>query len=135
MDKSVSINHHWMKRRRNTTIICIVYAFLIAIEYSAVSVSLLFYLQKLVADVAGYEKHWYSIVMTGCAFSSSIFGVISGRYIDETCKLKECLLVFTGIAIFGNLMFTIHQSVWFLFVGRFLCGVIDATQPIISGII
>jgi len=129
----MDLDPNWLKKRRTTTIICTAFSFVIGMEYSAISVSLLFYLQKLVPDVSGHEKQWYSVVMTACAFSSSIFGVVSGRYIDRTRKIKECLLGFTVVAMIGNLMYTVHQSVWFLVLGRFLCGMIDATQPVISG--
>ena len=121
----------WIKRRRISAYICIAYAFLIGLEYSSISISLLFYLTEDVG--VDNPKKWYSGLMTALSLSASINGLLAGKFIDRTRRLRLCMLVFTAISICGNLLYTVHSSVWFLMIGRLLCGMCDAAQPVISG--
>uniref|UniRef100_A0A7M5UCY7 Major facilitator superfamily (MFS) profile domain-containing protein n=2 Tax=Clytia hemisphaerica TaxID=252671 RepID=A0A7M5UCY7_9CNID len=121
----------WLKKRCSTAWICIVYALIIGMEYSCISTSLLYYLQD---DLKLQNpKLYYSLIMCLSALSASVSALISGKLFDKTRRLKLFMLVFTLLTLVGNLLYTMHVSVWFLVVGRFLCGLCDAAQPIISG--
>ena len=67
------------------------------------------------------------------ALSAAMNGLLAGRLFDKTRRLKAFMLIFTSITLIGNLLYTIHHSVWFLVCGRFLCGLCDAAQPVIAG--
>ena len=121
----------WLRKRRISTYICIAYGFLIGIEYSCIVASLPFYLKE---DVKiDHPKKWYSVIMTMTAASGAINGVLAGKFIDKTRRLKLSMALFTAVSAAGNLMYSFQSSIWFLIVGRLLCGACEAAQPVISG--
>ena len=122
----------WRRKRATTSWICIVYALMIGMEYSSIMTSLFFYLKHDV-KVENDQKLWYSVIMCVTALSSSINGILAGKIFDRTRKLKAAMLLFTTCTLIGNLLYTCQISVWFLVCGRFLCGLCDACQPVISG--
>ena len=69
------------------------------------------------------------------AISAVINGILASKFTDKTRKLKLSLTIFTLISIAGNIMYTFHSSIWFLITERLLCGLCDAAQPLISGIL
>ena len=122
----------WRCKRATTSWICIVYGLMIGMEYSSIMTSLFFYLKHDV-KVENDQKMWYSVIMCVTALSSSINGILAGKIFDRTRKLKTAMLLFTTCTLIGNLLYTCQISVWFLVCGRFLCGLCDACQPVISG--
>lgn len=121
----------WIRKRLHTSYICITYGFLLGMDYSGIVISLPFYLRDdlLVHDVRLY----YSIVVTAMCFSAAVSGIAFGRFIDKSRNLRLCLLMFPFLTCVGNLLYTLHYSVWLLLIGRLLCGISDAAQPAISG--
>ena len=126
-----SDNPEWLRKRSMTSWICIMYGLMIGMEYSSIMTSLFYYLEH---DLKIQNKNmWYSLIMCVTALSSAINGLLVGRLFDKTRRLKTVMLIFTSISLIGNLLYTFHQSVWFLVCGRFLCGLCDAAQPVITG--
>ena len=122
----------WRRKRATTSWICIVYALMIGMEYSSIMTSLFFYLKHDV-KVENHQKMWYSVIMCVTCLSASFNGILAGKIFDRTRKLKAAMLLFTTCTLIGNLLYTCQISVWFLVCGRFLCGLCDACQPVISG--
>ena len=121
----------WLKKRLSTSWICIIYALIIGMEYSCISTSLLYYLKDdLKLENA---KLYYSLIMCLSAVSASANAIISGKLFDKTRRMKLFMIVFTLTTLVGNLLYTMHASVWILVLGRFLCGLCDAAQPVITG--
>lgn len=118
-------------RRKVATYTYIVFGFLLGFEYTAINISQLFYL-KLTVQVEEPEV-FYSLITTGMAIAAAGSGVLAGYYTDKTRDLKKALFFFATLSLTGNLLYTIHHSVWFLLIGRFLCGLSDAAHPAISG--
>ena len=123
----------WRRKRETTSWICIVYSLMIGMEYSSIMTSLFFYLKDDVMVGNNQNNMWYSFIMCVTAFSAAINGVLAGKIFDRTRKLKAAMLIFTTCTLIGNLLYTCNMSVWFLVFGRFLCGICDASQPVISG--
>ena len=128
---AVAVDPKWYHKRRTTSWICIAYALTIGMEYSSVMTSLFFYLREDVK--VEHQKMWYGIVMCVTGLSGAFNGVLAGKLFDKTRRLKATMIIFTLFTLVGNIMYTFHSSVWFLVCGRFLSGLCDAAQPVISG--
>ena len=122
----------WRRKRETTSWICIMYPLIVGMEYSAVMTSLFFYLKNDVM-VKNNLKIWYSFIMCVGPLSSAINGVLAGKIFDRTRKLKAAMLILTTCMLIGSLLYTCNMSVWFLVFGRFLGGICDASQSIITG--
>ena len=121
----------WLNKRWWTTKICMIIAALSGIEYSCVSVSLIYYLQD---DVRVTNvKLWYSFLMAIVYVISAISCLFLGHILDQTRNLRLLLLIIAVIAIMGNMIYTLQFSVLFLLVGRCFGAFVDAARPVISG--
>ena len=123
----------WRRKSETTSWICIVYALMVGMEYSSTITSLFFYLKYNVPVENDQIKMWYTFIMCVTALSAAINGVLAGKIFDRTRKLKAAMLILTKCTLFGYLLYACNMSVWFLVFGRFLCGICDASQPVISG--
>ena len=121
----------WIAKRRKTTIIIYIYALLLGTEYSSIVLTLYFYLQETlkVDNISLY----YSIAMASMSASASVTGLIFGRYIDKTRHIRKFLIIAISVIMLGNLLYTLHFSVWFIILGRLLCGMGEAVNTALSG--
>ena len=90
----------------------------------------MFYLKEI--NVAN-PSFWYSMVLTSMSISEASSNVLFGKYMDKTRNARFIMLFNLILSIVGNVLYTFRYSVWFLVIGRFLCGFGEATQPIACG--
>ncbi|XP_066914041.1 uncharacterized protein [Clytia hemisphaerica] len=106
------------------------HAFLVGLEYSCIYVSLLYYLQELHV----YNAAMYFCVLMSCTSTGSLFmSTLTKQFGKLTSNIKWFLVVLALISFVGNLLYTSHSSVWFLVVGRLLCGFVDSSTDVIQG--
>ena len=129
--KDQTRNAQWIKKRRKTTYMIYVYALLLGTEYSSIVLTLYLYLKEIVK--VDHISFYYSIVMTSMNLSALATGLLAGRYIDRTRNIRKFVLVVLSITMLGNVLYTLHFSVWFLVVGRILCGFGEAVNSALSG--
>lgn len=120
-----------LKKKKITTIIYYIVYFVLGFDNSCIAISVIYYFEEDL-EVSN-PKEYGSLVMGIFAASLSITGVIVGRYTDVTRRVKGTLLVLAMLAIIGNLMYTIHSTACWIFVGRALCGCFDSGSVIIIG--
>ena len=77
----------WYRKRRNTTIIIFLDKCLYAFEYSAISISALYYYKFTIK--ADNPQLYYSIAMAALYIVSIFSAFFAGRYIDRTRKCRE----------------------------------------------
>ena len=121
----------WKKQRRNTTWVFTVFSFLLGMEYSAVVLTLWYYLKALVH--INHVPIYYSVIMVSMALTGTIGNVVFGRYIDKSRNIRRFMLIINMVSIIGNLLYTLHFSVGFLILGRLLCGFNDSITAAVSG--
>lgn len=121
----------FLRQRKIATYTYMLFGFLLAVEYSAVLISQLFYLRQTVK--IENPEIYYSLITTTMAIAAAGSGIFAGQYTDKTRNLKKVLLLFAVLSMVGNVLYTIHHSVWSLFISRFLFGLTDAVQPAILG--
>lgn len=121
----------WKQKRYITTVLAMIQAFLIGVEYSAISVSALFYLKDLLH--AKNADFFYGLTIGAMYISSISSGIFLGRYTDKVRNPRGIVLSTGMLSIFGNLMYSLPYSPWLLVTGRFFCGFGDAVQAVVSG--
>ena len=126
-----SYHEKWEIKRRNNTYIIYMYCLLLGTEYSAVVLCLYYYIKNVFG-----EEHlflYYSLAMTAMALSATVTCLAFGYYVDYTNNIRRFMLGVISITITGNLLYSLHFSVWFLVCGRFLCGFGEAVNTAAIG--
>ena len=121
----------WKKKRKITTIMFMVFALLLGLEYSAITVSLWYYLNDFMK--VDHVKIYYSVTMLAMALAAIICNLFIGRYVDNNRSVRRVMMLISFISVIGNLLYTLHFSVVFLIVGRLLCGISDSLVAIMCG--
>ena len=104
---------------------------LYGIQYSNVFATLWIYLTSLVQTDRPYL--WYSLILVSFNVCGMIFTLVIGRISDRTRNIRACVLILTAVTIVGNVLYSLPLSVYYVFAGRFISGVIVATQPLVTG--
>ncbi|XP_066915222.1 uncharacterized protein [Clytia hemisphaerica] len=65
---------------------------------------------------------FYALITTAFYISSALFGVLAGKYVDRTRRMKLFTSTTLLLQIVGNLIYTVSASPAFPFVGRLLAG-------------
>lgn len=118
------------KKRKMTTIIYYIISFMSGIDISCVAISLIFYLKNDVHVTSAKNISGY--IMGMFAASTSLIGIFAGRVADRTREVKKTVLFMLFTSATGNLIYT-FGNIWFILLGRALCGCIGATNGILSG--
>ena len=120
----------WKVRRRRTTIILQLHSFLYGLEVVSIVTSLMYYLEAMKVK---NTVVFYSIVTSSMALAEAGSSVIIGRYMDKSRNLRRILLLNCLLSVIGNITYTMRFNVWFLVIGRFLCGFNNSMKPVVSG--
>ena len=121
----------WKHKRRSTMVVIGIHRFLYGVLYSNVFATLWIYLTTLVKTDRPYL--WYSLILVSFNVCGMIFTLIIGRISDRTRNIRACVLILTAVTIVGNVLYALPYSVYYVFAGRFISGVIVATQPLVTG--
>lgn len=109
----------WLKKRKRITFIVYGYCLLHGTEYSAIILSLYYYLAELEL------KHiilYYSLAMGGMATSATLTAFTFGYLADKRVSFRRTMFIIVMLSIVGNLCYSFHFSVWLVVFGRVLCG-------------
>ncbi|XP_066933275.1 uncharacterized protein [Clytia hemisphaerica] len=122
---------NWFKRRRILAWFTLLMQCLIYFEYSAVSISALYYYKD---DLKVQNPKFYYSLSMGAMYISIFISVITcARYMDKTRNLRRIALTTIVFSIVGNLTYTITISPYLPIIGRFLCGINDGVRICAAG--
>lgn len=121
----------WKKKRQKTLIGYIIIGAIVGVDYSVILSTLYIYLRDMVGTT--YPQFYYGLIIAVFNISSTLFGILSGRYVDKTRKMRFYLNVVFAIQIIGSLMYAIPYSVVFPVIGRLLGGIGDPFINVVSG--
>ena len=114
----------WMKKRRLTTYVLYVHTLLFGTEYSAIVLSLYYYLENSFPDAN--ISLYYCLAMTAMSLSATLTPITLGYYVDKKRNIRMVMVVVISVSMIGNLLYSLHFSVWFIIFGRLLCGLGEA---------
>ena len=121
----------WKKKRKTTTIGCLIVAFADGMDRSFFFSPLYMYLATMV-HVSNPEL-FYGIIIASFNLSSTISGLYISRYFDKTKKLRLFTTLLFVLQIVGCLVYVIPFNVWFLIIGRVLVGIGDPVRTVAGG--
>lgn len=121
------------EKLRKTTWITIIHAFFLGMQYSCIYTSLFFYLQNMFQVVN--IKVYYGAIMGILSLSASISELFMNTGFRKAYlgSLTRVLVVFILLPLVGNLLYSLFLSIWFVYIGVFLCGTGDSVQAIVFG--
>ena len=131
MDQEKLLLKQWKKKRQVTTVLAMVQACLVGLEYTSVNISALYYLNNILH--VQNARVYYGLTVGAMSTSGVISGVALGKYMDKMRNARRIVLSTAVLAILGNLLYSLPFSPWLLVVGRFLCGFSDATFSVMTG--
>lgn len=123
--------HQWEKKRSTTIKAFVLECAVLGMEYSVTFLTLWIYVTTLV--VTDRPSFFYSIISAAYLLSAVLFSIMIGRWVDRTRNVRIAFLVCNMSVIFGNVLYSVHHSPWFLVVGRFLCGIGGPLRSVMSG--
>ena len=121
----------WKKKRKWTVLIFIAFGFLVGVEYSAVVLSMWYFLKDTIET--DHAPIYYSVGMASTALTASVSSIVIGKWIDRSRNIKFSMILISLIVAVGNVIYTLNFSVWFLIIGRLISGIADALTGAISG--
>jgi len=121
----------WKRKRKLTMIGFVIVGTIVGIDYSVVLTTLYLYLQDVIETP--HAKVYYGVIIGVFGLSSTIAGLISGRLVDKTRKIRLYLNVVVVFQIIGSFMYSIPYSVIFPLLGRALVGIGDPFVNVCSG--
>ena len=117
---SVQKYFEWKKQRKLTLIGFFLNNIICGIDLSITLSTLLPYLTDNIKTK--HPDMYFAFITTAFPFSSAVFGILSGRYVDSTRRMKIFANVTLIFQIAGNLLYLVSLSPIFPLIGRFLAG-------------
>lgn len=121
----------WLRKRTVTTRVYAAQMVLLGIEYSVVYITLWVYIKTLVNT--DNPEMIYSLAAAAYLVSSILASFPIGKWVDRTRETKCVLIIGNGMIIFGNLMYSLPFSPYFLISGRFIAGVGNSLRSVMIG--
>uniref|UniRef100_A0A7M6DN15 Uncharacterized protein n=1 Tax=Clytia hemisphaerica TaxID=252671 RepID=A0A7M6DN15_9CNID len=122
---------NWYRKRKYNFIILVILEGLFSFEYSAISISALYYFQDILK--VSNPKLYYSLSMAALQFASMISSTLIGKLVDRYRNLRIVVLYISNFNVIGNLLYIFPYLNWFPILGRLLCGIADGTRPAYQG--
>ena len=121
----------WYTKRRMNLIAIYFNTCLYQFEYSAISISALFYYTYTLK--VGNPHLYYSLTMSAMFLFAPISPIIVGKYTDRTRQVRKAALILSLFNIAGNLLYALPFFTWLPIVGRILCGIPDGIKAAYYG--
>ena len=121
----------WKKKRRNTLVGFLIVGTMVGIDYSFMFTTLYLYLKDMVKTE--HPNLFYGIIVAAYSLSSTLFGLVSGRWIDKTRKIKFYTIMTLVLQIIGCLLYIVHFNVAYPLIGRLIAGLADPFPSVASG--
>ena len=122
----------WYFKRRMFTVIYTVQNCLLYFEYTAVSISALYYYKETFK--VSNPSFFYGISMASLYSTTVLFVNLCGRFTDRTRDVRRVAFVTIAFSVAGNLIYTMTYSKWLPIIGRMLCGCGDGFRTAMAGI-
>ena len=121
----------WKLKRKRT----IAGYFLVGIICGIDNIAIFSSLYPYLTDVIKAERPilYYAVVLGAFNMSSTITGLIAGRLVDRTRKMKMYVNIVLICQFIGNILYLFPYSVAFTIVGRVIAGVGDTFLSVCSG--
>jgi len=104
---------------------------MVGIDYSFMFTTLYLYLEKMVKTPN--PRLYYGLIVGAYSLSSTLFGVVCGRWVDRTRRIKLYTIATLVVQVVGCILYVIHFSVAFPLIGRFIGGLGDPFPSVSSG--
>ena len=114
----------WKWKRKRTIAGYFLVGIICGIDNMAIFASLYPYLTDVIKP--GRPIVYYAVVFGAFNTSSTITGLIAGRLVDRTRKMKMYINIVLICLFIGNIVYLFPYSVAFTIVGRAIAGVGDA---------
>lgn len=121
----------WKRKRQITIFLSMIQAFIYGLEFQGIIISASYYLKKTMN--ISHPQFYYGLVVGGINLSAMLSSIILGKHMDSMRNCRSLILGTVFLSIIGNLLYSLPFSPWLLIVGRFLCGITDATMPAFTG--
>ena len=123
----------WKKQRSRTRLFANILIFLYGMENLGVEVTCIFYFHQSLGLSLTDAAFYYTITGTMFCISSAFSGILFGRYVDKTRNMRFVFLLNVAIVGIGNLMYSIPYRIWWVILGRVLCGINESLQTTVCG--
>ena len=123
----------WKKQRSRTRILANILIFFSGLESQCIEVTGLFYFHQNLGLSLIDAAFYYTISETVFSISNALSGLLFGRYVDKTRNMRFVFLLNVAIIGIGNLMYSIPYRLWWVILGRFLCGINESLQTTVCG--
>ena len=130
IDKDL-LKKNWFRKRKIMTILGIIQKCVYYFEYSAISVSVLYYYNNIIK--VDNPKLFVGLALGAIFVSGTISTYICGRFMDKTRNLRGFGLLGLFCGMVGNLTYSLPFSPWCPIIGRLLCGLQAPIQSTFSG--
>jgi len=121
----------WKRNRRNTVIAFLIMGVSIGIDFLVVLSTLFLYLRDVLKTES--PELWYGLIYASFFVSSSVFGVILGRWVDRTRKIRVYVNITLMVQILGCFLYIVPLHPVLLLIGRTLCGIGDSVAALAAG--
>ena len=123
----------WKKQRSRTRILANILILFSGIEHQCMEVTCIFYFHQSFGLSLTDAGFYYTVSETIFGTSNALSGISFGRYVDKTRNMRRVFLLNLVIIGLGNLMYSIPYALWWVLVGRFLCGINESLQTTFCG--
>ena len=123
----------WKQQRSRTRILANILILFSGIEAQCIEVTCIFYFHQSLGLSLTNAAFYFIISEAIFAVNNALSGILFGRYVDKTRNMRHVFLLNIVILAFGNLMYSIPYALWWVLVGRFLCGINESLQTTICG--
>ena len=123
----------WKQQRSRTRVLANILILLAGVENQCISVTTIYYYHESFKYSFIDAGFYFAITESIYSVSTGLIGMIFGRYVDSTRNMRFVFLLNLVVLAFGNLMYSIPYHIWWVIVGRFLCGVNESLQTTICG--
>ena len=121
----------WKRKRKLTLIGYVIVGAIVGVDYSVVLATLYLYLENVIKT--DQAEIYYGLIIGTFCISSTIFGLLAGRWVDKTRNVRTYLNIIFIMQIIGSLIYAIPYSVAFPLIGRFFVGIGDPFVNVCSG--
>lgn len=118
-------------RRRNTLVGYLIISAVVGLDYTYMLTTLYLYLR----DMVKVEKPcvYYGLIVASYIISSTLFGALSGKWVEKTRMMKAYINLILILQIVGCLMYVCHFHLFFAWMGRFIAGIGQPFPSVATG--
>lgn len=118
-------------QRRNTLVGYLIISAVVGLDYTYMLTTLYLYLR----DMVKVEKPciYYGLIVASYIISSTLFGALSGKWVEKTRMMKAYINLIIIVQIVGCLLYVCHFHLFFAWIGRFIAGIGQPFPSVATG--